>query len=427
MKRRLIAGLAIALVAVVVWQASVRVVSADDRTYQFVEVTRGDVIDSIAATGTIEAVGTVEVGTQVSGTIAEILVDYNDHVRKGQVMAVLDTVLLSTSVTDAEANLLKAQAQQLDAERDYARVSELHEKQLVSDADREDSETALMAADASVLSAEAALTRAEANLDYAVITSPISGTVIQRNIEEGQTVAASLSAPVLFMVAEDLAEMEIHALVDESDIGQVEVGQPVTFTVSAHTGEEFEGIVRQVWLQPETVSNVVNYTVVVDAHNPDQMLLPGMTATVDFVVEESVDVLKVPNAALRFEPTAGMIEEMAEARAASGDRPARPMVPDTGTDGEALDSGGYGEQRERTPFELPEDVAMLWYLDEDGALAVARVEKGVSDGKYTEIAGEEIAEGSRIISAATGTSLADAGTGGPPRMGMGMGMGRPPR
>jgi HlyD family secretion protein len=422
MRRKMIGAAVVALLAVVTWQVSVRVVSADERTYQFVEVTRSDVVNSIAATGTIEAVGTVEVGTQVSGTIAQILVDYNDHVREGQVMAVVDTVLLSASVTDAEAGLLKAEAQQLDAQRDYERVCELHDQRLVSDADREDAETALMTANASVLSAEASLKRAEANLDYAVITSPISGTVIQRNIEEGQTVAASLSAPTLFMVAEDLAEMEIHVLVDESDIGQVEVGQDVNFTVSAHTGEEFEGTVRQVWLQPETVSNVVNYTVVVDAHNPDEKLLPGMTATVDFIIEEREDVLTVPNAALRFEPTAEMLEEMAEAHAASGERPSRPAP----SDGETVGASG-----ERTPFEMPDDVAMLWYLDDDGNLAAERVEKGVSDGKSTEIIGAEaVAEGSRIISAATGTSLADAGdTGsdGPPRMGMGMGMGRPPR
>jgi HlyD family secretion protein len=424
MRRRLIGALAVVVLAVAVWQVTVRVVSADERTYQFVEVTRSDVVNSIAATGTIEAVGTVEVGTQVSGTLARVLADYNDHVEAGQVLAVIDTVLLSASVTDAEAGLLKAQAQQLAAQRDHDRTLELHEQRLVSDADLEDAESELMSANASVLSAQASLKRARVNLDYAVVTSPISGTVIQRSIEGGQTVAASLSAPTLFTVAEDLTEMEIHVLVDENDIGQVEVGQNVTFTVSAYTGEEFDGVVRQVWLQPETVSNVVNYTVVVDAHNPDEKLLPGMTATVDFIIEQREDVLAVPNAALRFEPTAEMLEEMAERMAASGEPPARLEPPEGEGEGESPDG-------EPPTFEMSDDVAMLWYLDDSGKLAVERVTKGVTDGKSTEIVGADaIVEGSRVISAATGTSLADAGgqqqSSGRPPMGLGMG-GPPPR
>ncbi len=181
----------------------------------------------------------MEVGTQVSGTVAKMLVDFNDSVRAGQVLAVLDTTMLATSVKDARANMLKAQSQLDKARLDQDRIAELFAQSLVSKADYETSATSLTAAQAGLVSAQATLERARANLSYAVIRSPIDGTVIERSIESGQTVAASLSAPTMFIIAEDLSKMEIHALVDESDMGQVKVGQKATFTVEAHSGTEF--------------------------------------------------------------------------------------------------------------------------------------------------------------------------------------------
>jgi len=439
MKRRLIALAVIIVAALTVWQVTVRTGNASEAAYQFVEVSRGDVESTIAATGTLEAVGTVDVGTQVSGTLAELYVDYNDHVEKGQVLAVLDTTLLSAAVTEAEAGLATAEARLFEVRGDFERASDLHEQGFVSDAEFEGTQASYLTAEASVVSAEASLKRARVNYSYAVIESPISGTIIERSIEEGQTVSASLSAPTLFIIAEDLAEMEIHVLVDESDIGQIEDGQEVRFTVEAYVDEEFEGSVRQVRLQPTTVSNVVNYTVVVNASNHAGLLLPGMTATVDFVVDASDDVMTVPNAALRFEPTLEMIEEMRETRTADagdGEAPERAFA-GKGDRPEGIDDDSGGADRGRPALsedgmpELPDNVATLWYLDADGELSMIVAEKGISNGKITEISGDGLVEGLEIISAASGTSLASAVESGegPGVMGgmMQMGGGRPPR
>ena len=219
--------------------------------YEFAEVTRGDLENVITATGALSAVGTVEVGTQVSGTIANVYVDYNATVHRGQVMAVLDTTMLAATVRDARANQMKAESQYEQALRSHARVEELFEQGLVSDAEIEESLTSVKSAEASLLAAEASLDRQRANRSYAIIRSPIDGTVIMRNVERGQTVAASFSTPTLFTIAEDLRVMEIHAMVDESDIGQIEAGQRVRFTVEAYIDKEFSGTVRQVWLQPQ--------------------------------------------------------------------------------------------------------------------------------------------------------------------------------
>ena len=254
---------------------------ANDTSFQFVEVTRSNLETSISCTGTLNAVGTVEVGTQVSGTIAHLFVDYNDHVQKGQMLAKLDTTVLKAAVVEADADLAQAQAQFEQAVADYDRNLPLKEKGYLSEAELLPLQTTLKTRQAALESSRAKLKRARQNLEYAYIRSPISGTVIQRNIEQGQTVAASLSAPTLFVIAEDLSKMEIHTLVDESDIGVIEVGQPVRFVVPTYYDKSFEGTVRQVRLQPDVVQNVVNYTVIVDAANNDNLLLPGMTATVN--------------------------------------------------------------------------------------------------------------------------------------------------
>ncbi|MCK5597812.1 MAG: efflux RND transporter periplasmic adaptor subunit, partial [Candidatus Eisenbacteria sp.] len=297
-------------VAIVVWQFAGRSGPEQTGRFEFVEVERGDIENIVSSSGTLSAVGTVDVGTQVSGTIARILADYNETVRAGQVLAVLDTTMLSASVRDARAGVVRARSLHDQAVRDYDREQDLHENDLISDAQLSDTQTSVETARAGVLSAEASLDRSRANLRYAVIRSPIDGTVIMRNMEPGQTVAASFSTPTLFVIAEDLSEMEIHALVDESDIGAIREGQSVRFTVEAYMDEEFTGVVRQIWLQPQTVQNVVMYTVVVDARNDRGLLYPGMTATTDFLIDERHDVLMVPNAALKLRATPGMFEEM---------------------------------------------------------------------------------------------------------------------
>ena len=379
--------------------------------YEFAEVTRGDLEDVISATGTLSAVGTVEVGTQVSGTLSEIFVDFNDPVREGQVLALLDTTFLAASVKDSRASLMKAEAQLALTETQFARTVDLYERDLVSEADYEDAAAALASARATVLSAEAALDRSRTNLDYAVITSPINGTVIERSVEPGQTVAASLSAPVLFIIAEDLEEMEIHVLVDESDIGSVEVGQQVRFTVDAYYNKDFWGEVRQVRLQPQTVSNVVNYTVVVDAPNEEGVLLPGMTATADFLLEYREDVLLVPNAALKLTPTMAMYRELRESMAdrrppskgegaGEGDAGATHASGDA-TAGSAHSAGGNPMSRMMAAAGIDEEKgAVLWYVNDEGNLSIAPIEKGASDGARTEIVkGRDVTEGMQVITA----------------------------
>jgi HlyD family secretion protein len=414
MRKILIIAAIVIIAAVIVWRVSVRGASEEDGRYEFVEITRGNIENIVSSTGTLSAVGTVEVGTQVSGTIAEVLADYNEDVKAGQILAILDTKFLAASVRDVEAVLMRAEAQYEQALSDHERMIKLHEGKLVSDDEFDDSATALRVAKASVVSADASLERARTNLGYAVIRSPIDGTVIMRDVDEGQTVAASLSTPRLFVIAEDLSEMEIHALVDESDIGQIKVGQSVRFTVEAYLDDVFEGTVRQIWLQPETIQNVVNYTVVVDATNDRGLLLPGMTATVDFLVDERNDVLLVSNAALRFQPSMEMLAEFRETarermaervKSEGGEMPGRPSGPPGGG---MPGAGGAHDQKSGNGAilafafrgEVPENAAVLWHLDDDGNIAPKPVVKGVTDGRSTEIAsGRGIEEGMQVIKA----------------------------
>lgn len=420
MKKVIIVAGGVVILAIVVWQLVARGGPEQSGMYEFVEVERGDIENIISSSGTLSAVGTVEVGTQVSGTIARIRADYNETVHAGQVLAVLDTTMLSASVRDARAGVVRAEALFDQAVRDFEREEDLHASDLISDAQFSDTRTAMESARAGVLSAEASLDRSRANLKYAVIRSPIDGTVIMRNIEPGQTVAASFSTPTLFVIAEDLSEMEIHALVDESDIGSIRVGQSVRFTVEAYIDEQFAGVVRQVWLQPQTIQNVVMYTVVVDAPNDDGLLYPGMTATTDFLVDERSDVLMVSNAALRLKATPRMFAEMRETmeermaelpdsvRLAMKDKMTRgggSGGPNGGSSGRGGMSGGSPGGMGGMSFNgsgSDETSGMLWYLDEKGRLSVARITKGVSDGRMTEIVrGRGIEEGMQVIKSVT--------------------------
>ena len=358
--------------------------------YRFTEVERGDIRAVVSTTGTLEAVTTVSVGTQVSGMLAEIKVDFNDEVQAGPVIARLDTTLLETAVRDAEAQLARAEAERLQAERDYARMSSLFGEELVSQSELDAAEHALAVARASAESTAVGVVRTRQNLDYATITSPISGTVIQRTVDVGQTVAASLAAPELFLIAADLTRMQILAAVDESDIGLIREEQAVRFTVQAYPDETFAGTVRQVRLQSSTQENVVNYTVVIDVDNPELRLLPGMTATVEFVVASAEDVMKIANAALRFRPTQEMVAQLRERRARQ----------DPG--GAAMARPGAGEEGRPAPEGVDRsDIARLWCLDDGGQLTVVPVRTGLSDGQMTQIDGRRLAEGMQIIIGAT--------------------------
>jgi HlyD family secretion protein len=280
-------------------------------------VTRGDLAETVGATGQLQAVTTVQVGTQVSGTISELNADFNSLVRKGQVLARLDPSLFQTQIEQARANLIRAEAdlERLrvatdDAGTKLTRARELWEKKLIAQTELEAAEVAVRSAEAQLRSQQAAVTQSQAslkqnqvNLQHTVITSPIDGLVISRNVDVGQTVAASMSAPTLFVLAADLTKMQVIASLDESDVGRIRPGQVVRFRVDAFATEEFRGSVTQVRLQPTTVQNVVTYQTVIDVPNPELKLKPGMTANVNIEIARRDSVIRVPNTALRFRPT----------------------------------------------------------------------------------------------------------------------------
>jgi len=384
------------------WHFAFATKTTSETQYNLVSITRGTLENTVSGTGTLSAVGTVEVGSQVSGTIAEIYMDYNDTVKKGQLLAVLDTTLLATSVRDAEANMRRSFAQLELAQDTHQRDLSLHKKGFVSDREFLTVRTDLESAKATYASSEAALIRAQTNLQNAKFYSPIDGTVIERNVEVGQTVAASLQAPTLFVIAEDLAKMEILGLVDESDIGQIKEDLSVRFTVQTYPDKTFDGVVRQIRLQPETVSNVVNYTVVIDANNPQGLLLPGMTTTIDFVVSRVENALLVPNAALKITPTQTMMAHVQTPRNSST------------------------QNRQQTEGEQSENMGRLWITDHSGTMQVVRVKTGVSDGVTTAIEGEGLEAGLQVIkSIVTGSKSAETASASNPLM-PGRGTGGPP-
>jgi len=291
-KRNIIIGaLAVILIAVVVIVLTSS--KSADTVYRTVKLERGDISVVVTATGTLNADTTVQVGTQVSGTIARLFADFNSVVKKGQIIAVIDTTFLHTQVQDAVANLEGATARLHQTQRDFSRTEDLFKKGLASQSDYDAAKTNYESAAAALKSAQAALDRARINLKYATIRAPIDGVVISRNVDIGQTVAASLAAPTLFVIANDLTKMQVQASIDEADIGKIHVGQSVKFTVDAYPDRQFQGKVEQVRLQPNVVQNVVNYTVIIEAPNPDLKLMPGMTATITVLVDRRENVLKL--------------------------------------------------------------------------------------------------------------------------------------
>ena len=360
-KKSLIAIVLIAVLAAAGLFVYRDAVARETPGYRFAAIERGDMQSKVSSTGTLGAVTTVSVGTQVSGQVDELLVDYNDHVKKGQLLARIDPTLARQSVVDAQSNVDKARAELLQMQRDYQRNRELTNSGLVARSAFEQSQSSLAVAQAQVRSAQVALERARQNLTYTNIYAPIDGVVIERNVQQGQTVAASLSAPQLFLIANDLAHMQILAQVGESDIAQIKEGQQAKFTVQALPNQSFAGVVKQVRLQSATQDNVVNYTVVVSVDNPKGRLLPGMTARVDFLTKSATNVLKVSNAALRFKP--------ATATTSSNGR-----------------RGGT-----------------LYVTDAKGELKALRVRTGINDGAMTEVSGKEIAAGMKVVAGSAST------------------------
>ena len=281
--------------------------------YEVFEVKKGDIRNTITATGTIEPITQVEVGTQVSGTIARILVDYNSEVKKGELIAELDKTVLESEYESQLATHYSNQNEYDYQKKNHERLAGLHAKNLVSDSDFETSEYQYEKARRALEKSRSDLLKAKTNLNYCMIYSPIDGVVISRAVDEGQTVAAMFNTPKLFVIANDLRKMRVIADVDEADIGQVKEGQKVIFTVDAFPDEHFEGSVTQVRLEPIVTSNVVTYEVVIDAPNPDLKLKPGLTASITVLTHEKTNVLMIPLRALRFQPEEETVEIVVQA------------------------------------------------------------------------------------------------------------------
>lgn len=391
--------------------------------YQTAVVTRGRVSSQVTATGTLSPLVTVQVGSQVSGRIQELNADFNSKVTKGQVIAKIDPQLIESEVARSRANLTaaaaqvtRAQADLRDAQQKADRAVALAAQGLIAQADADTARAAQEAAAASVVAARAATTQSRAslaqsqtNLTYTTIVSPIDGVVISRNVDVGQTVAASLQAPTLFTIAEDLSKMEVHTSVAESDVGNLANGMAVEFSVDAFPTERFKGVVKQVRYSPTTVSNVVTYDAVVAVDNPDLKLRPGMTADVTFVVQEREDVLAVPNTALRFRPPPDVLAELGisedelawrpkkeegGARAASAGAPT----------GRRAQGGERGERKEGGRSQR-----MVWKQVRGGVLQPVRIKIGISDGRQTEVSEGELAEGDTIVTGIGGAAPAAQG------------------
>ena len=291
--------------------------SKESVIYETAVIERRDIASYVTAIGTVSAVTTVEVGTQVSGTIKEIYVDYNSAVKKGQMIALIDPTTFEAQVEQAKANLMqakaalqKAKATLEDAQRNLNRQKMLWDRDLIARSDLDSAQTnydlavaGVSEAEANVYQAQAALKRAETDLGYTRIYSPVDGIVVSRDVDAGQTVAASFQTPTLFTIAQDLTKMQIETNVDEADIGEVKEGLSVTFTVDAYPDTVFSGIIKQVRIASSVVENVVTYPVIIDVANPDLMLKPGMTANVTIITDKKEDVLAVPSAALRYRPS----------------------------------------------------------------------------------------------------------------------------
>lgn len=359
-------------------------------SFRLIYVQKGNVIQTVNATGTVQPLQLIQVGTQVTGPVKKLYVDFNSRVKEGDIVAQIDPAIYETNVTQSKANLSRSKAgvDQVKAnlklaEKELARDKELAAKELISKseldtavANRDSLIAQLKSAQASVEQSESSLQTAQVNLDYTTIKSPVDGIVISRNVDEGQTVVANYSAQVLFTIATDIKKMQINATVSEADIGKIAVGQVTTFTVDAYQEMEFVGMVVQIRLSPTSVQNVVTYTVIIHSNNPDEKLLPGMTANITFEVARRINTLKIANAALRFNPDQSQIEPQEENTEPKREqRPKREKpIPTTGT-----------------------QLNTVWIVTETGLLRSLSIVTGITDGSFTEIVKGNVQEGQGLV------------------------------
>lgn len=330
--------------------------------YRTVTIDRGDMVQTVSANGTLNPVTLVSVGTQVSGTVKRLYADFNQEVKKGQVLLELDDAIYAAQVRQSEANVRNVQATLDLARANEARMQSLYTQEYISRLELDQAVQARKSAEAQMGQVQAQLARDRANLGYTVIRSPVSGVVVARQVDLGQTVAASFQTPELFRIAQDLSKMQIHSNFAEADVGQIRVGQAANFSVDAFPSRKFKALVQQVRLNPTIQQNVVTYDVVLEVDNPEQILLPGMTSYVSIILAERQNMLRVANAALRY-------------------RPARPDAPTTGKPSRRQADGA----------------ARTLYLLRNGVPVGVPIELGITDNRYTAIVSGEIKEGDLVI------------------------------
>ncbi len=423
MKKKVI----IAVVALAAVFVLILIFTGKNGEYEFntQEVTKGDIESVISTTGTINPVNTVEVGSQVSGNILALYADFNSVVKKGMLIAEIDPSTYQSRLNEANANLLKAKVTLKQAQSAFKRGQQLYKEEFISDSELEDLEFAVESAEATLAQQNASYATAKTNLENCKIYSPIDGVVVSRNVDTGQTVAASLQAPTLFQIAEDLAKMQIEVSVDEADIGRIKTDQKVKFDVDAYPERKFIGKVTQIRLQPEIVSNVVTYIVIVEVDNSDNALKPGMTANVSVIEKERSGVLKIPVSATRFYPTEELLDiYLAEPpEKTEKDDEKTPAAEEKSDTSDSQQGGKLSEaerrqrmqrfmamsEEERARFRKKmearakargEQIRTVWVLTAENKLRPYRLTLGISDGDSMEVVRGRIKEGDKVITSA---------------------------
>jgi HlyD family secretion protein len=390
-----------------IWYSKQRAAQNPEQRYKLLTLEKGDVTQTVSANGTLNPVVLVSVGTQVSGTVKKLYVDFNDHVKKGQALLELDDALVSATERQSAASVANAQATLELAQANEARIRQLFAQEYVSKQEFDQSRQALKSARAQLALARAQNDRDQANLNFTVIRSPVDGVVIDRVVDLGQTVAASFQTPVLIKIAQDLSEMRIDTSFAEADIGSLREGQKAKFTVDAFPSRNFIGDVQQIRLNPTNQQNVVTYNVRINVANPEQVLLPGMTAYVNIAVAQHNDVLMVPNAALRFKPA-----DAAEKKPENGQKPASTAATSAG-DGGSTAGKGSGDKKGKRRDGQSGTVYVL--LGEE--IKPVSVQLGITDNRNTEIVGGDLKVGDRVI---TGENNNGNASGKPSSVGMRM-------
>ncbi len=385
MKRLALIGALIAAVATAIWFFGFRDRNSGPR-FQTTPATVGKLTEEISANGTINPVRVVNVGSQVSGTVQKLYVDYNDEVKAGQILLELDPQLFRARLAQSEAALANVRAQAALAEANARRAAELRRQDFISQQDYEQAQASAKSQAAQVRSAMASADQDRANLQFSIIRAPVSGVVISRQVDVGQTVAASFQTPTLFTIAQDLTQMQIEASVAEADVARVSEGQKVSFTVDAYGTRRFTGVVSQVRLNPSTQQNVVTFTVVVAVPNPDGALLPGMTVNANFLVQEYPNALLIPNAAMSWKPSDWTRQQQP------------PALPDEDR------MPGYG--------------TTIFVLGAKGAPEARRVRIGAGDNENSVVLGGNLKAGEEVITADLQAAKGAQQSGGPPPKGM---------